>query len=151
MTGARDSVPIGSTIGLVDDQRRVTPVRIDADRQGGTVALEWADGHPTTYGTTALRWLCPCAYCRGEAGEPGWLDTNPALTAEQTRLVDVALVGSYAIQPTWGDGHATGFYTFALLRDQCPCSECTRRREQRHADHADDATTGAPHWHGGSR
>ena len=39
---------------------------------------------------------------------PGWLDTRPTLTAEQTRLVDVHLVGNYAIAPTWGDGHHTG-------------------------------------------
>lgn len=135
----------------MDDQRTTTPVRIDADRGAGTVTLEWADGHRTRYETAALRWLCPCAYCRGEAGEPGWLDTNPTLSAEQTRLVDVALVGSYAIQPTWGDGHASGFHTFTLLRDQCPCPECTRRRAQRHADHAEDVAAGAPHAHGGHR
>ena len=55
---------------------------------------------------------------------PGWLDSGPTLTAEQTRLVDVALVGGYAIAPTWGDGHHTGYYTYALLRDRCPCPEC---------------------------
>lgn len=71
---------------------------------------------------------------------PGWLDTNPSLTAEQTRLVDVALVGSYAIQITWGDGHATGYYTFTLLREMCPCDECARTRGRRHADHADGPT-----------
>jgi len=26
------------------------------------------------------------------------------------------LVGAYAIAPTWGDGHDTGFYTFDTLR-----------------------------------
>ena len=56
---------------------------------------------------------------------PGWLDSDPTLTAEQTRLVDVALVGSYAIAPAWADGHHTGYYTFTLLRDRCPCPECT--------------------------
>jgi DUF971 family protein len=122
---------------------RTTPVRIDADRAAGTVRLEWADGHATGFDTTQLRWLCPCAYCRGEAGMPGWLDTNPTLTPDQTRLVDVAMVGAYAIQPTWGDGHATGFHTFMLLRDMCPCDECTRRREQRSTDDQ--------HWHGGDR
>jgi DUF971 family protein len=137
----------------VQDPRLTTPLRIDADRAAGTVALEWADGHRTSYDTVTLRWLCPCAYCRGEAGQPGWLDTNPTLTPEQTRLVDLALVGSYALQPTWGDGHATGYHTFSLLRDQCPCPECTLARAQRHEDHADTAgrSTGDPHWHGGQR
>jgi len=144
---------IRDTIARVQDPNRTRPVRIDADRQAGTVSLEWADDHTSTYDTVTLRWLCPCAYCRGEAGQPGWLDSNPSLTADQTRLVDMALVGSYAIQPTWGDGHATGFYTFHLLRAQCPCPVCTDERARRHEDHAD---TGAderstPHWHGGQR
>ena len=130
----------------MQDAGRTTPLRIDADRAAGTLRLEWADGHDTIYDAVALRWLCPCAYCRGEAGMPGWLDSNPTLTPEQTRLVDVALVGTYAIQCTWGDGHATGFHTFMLLRDMCPCAPCTTERERRAAAADHDR-----HWHGGDR
>jgi DUF971 family protein len=104
------------------------PARIHADRAARTLHLEWPDGHATTYDFTALRWLCPCAYCRGEAGMPGWLDSKPTLTDDQTRMTDIQLVGSYAVCPTWGDGHHTGYYTFAILRDRCPCEECTARR-----------------------
>jgi DUF971 family protein len=103
-------------------------VRIHADRAAQTLAIDWADGHATVYDFTALRWLCPCAYCRGEAGMPGWLDSAPTLTAEQTRMTDIHLVGNYAVSPHWGDGHSTGFYTFALLRDRCPCPICSSRR-----------------------
>src|SRR6185369_3436827 len=78
-----------------------TPARIHADRTAGTLDIEWQDGHRSSFGAIELRWLCPCAYCRGEAGMPGWLDTSPTLTADQTRLVDVHLVGSYAIAPSW--------------------------------------------------
>ncbi len=130
----RGKVPVRSTIWGVNDST-TTPVRIDADRSAGTLRLEWVDGHATAFDAVTLRWLCPCAYCRGEAGMPGWLDTNPTLTPEQTRLVDVALVGAYAIQVTWGDGHATGYHSFQLLRDQCPCAPCARDRETRHQDH----------------
>jgi len=101
------------------------PVRIHADRAAGRLEIEWADGHRTTYDAQTLRWLCPCAFCRGEAGLPGWLDGGPTLTPEQTRLVDVALVGSYAIAPTWGDGHHTGYYSYAMLRARCGCPACT--------------------------
>lgn len=140
----------------MQDSSRTTPVRIDADRAAGTVRLEWADGHRTSYDGVTLRWLCPCAYCRGEAGQPGWLDTNPTLTPEQTRLVDLVLVGTYAVQATWGDGHHTGYHTFALLREQCPCATCARERAQRHADHAGPAARAAgaadpPGWQGGPR
>jgi len=104
------------------------PARIHADRQAGVITMQWADGHVSTYDAISLRWLCPCAYCRGEAGQPGWLDTRPTMTEEQTRLVDLALVGRYAIAPTWGDGHSTGFYTFRALRDECPCPACEEAR-----------------------
>jgi len=107
------------------------PVRIHLDRGAGTLELEWQDGHRTVFEATPLRWLCPCAFCRGEAGLPGWLDTGPSLTAEQTRLVDLHLIGSYALAPEWADGHHTGFYPFTLLRDRCPCAECSAKREAR--------------------
>jgi DUF971 family protein len=123
----------------VQVSQRATPTRIDADRGAGTVTLGWTDGHETVYDTVTLRWLCPCAYCRGEAGLPGWLDTAPTLTPDQTRLVDVSMVGAYAIAPLWGDGHHTGFYSFTMLRDRCPCADCTRDRAQSHATHAGGA------------
>jgi DUF971 family protein len=122
-----------------------SPTAIHADRAAGTLSVTWRDGHETVYDTLALRWLCPCAFCRGEAGQPGWLDSSPVLTDEQTRLVDIAMVGGYAIAPTWGDGHHTGYYTFTLLRDRCPCPECAARRRgsqpvatvpDRHEEHA---------------
>jgi DUF971 family protein len=109
------------------------PKRIHADRQAQTLELDWADGHHTVYDFVSLRWLCPCAFCRGEAGLPGWLDTRPTLTDQQTQMVDIALVGNYAVAPSWADGHHTGFYTFAVLRDRCPCAECTARRNASHA------------------
>jgi DUF971 family protein len=117
----------------------LVPRRIHADRAAATIELEWPDGHLTTYDLTTLRWLCPCAYCRGEAGMPGWLDSNPTLTPAQTQLTDLALVGNYALQPTWADGHHTGFYTFSRLREECPCAEDTARREQQRDEHAGHA------------
>ncbi len=98
-----------------------TPTRIHADRAAGTLEIEWADGHITIYAFEPLRWLCPCAYCRGEAGMPGWLDSAPTLSPEQIRLTDLHLVGNYAVSPHWADGHKTGYYPFRLLRDRCPC------------------------------
>jgi DUF971 family protein len=106
----------------------LAPSRIHADRPGHRLQIEWTDGHETTYDFATLRWLCPCAFCRGEAGQPGWLDSNPALSEAQVTLNDVSLVGHYAIQPYWADGHSTGFYPFQRLREQCPCPEDQARR-----------------------
>jgi DUF971 family protein len=105
-----------------------TPRRIHADRAGRTLEVTWDDDHVSRFDLTALRWLCPCAFCRGEAGQPGWLDSGPTLTEVQTSLTDVHLVGNYAIAPSWGDGHHTGYYTFSMLRDRCPCDDCRAAR-----------------------
>lgn len=104
------------------------PTSVHADREARTLEIEWPDGHRSVYDFEAFRWLCPCAFCRGEAGLPGWLDSKPTLTPEQTRLVDIRLVGHYAITPEWGDGHHTGIYAFQRLRDYCPCPEDEARR-----------------------
>ena len=104
----------------------IQPTAINADREAGLVTIDWADGHRTQYKSVALRWLCPCAFCRGEAGTPGWLDSMPTLTPEQTQLVAVRLVGQYALAPTWADGHDTGYYTFEALRADCPCPICSK-------------------------
>src|SRR3972149_6279391 len=90
----------------------LTPVRIHADRPGGRLEIEWADGHRTEYDTAT----------------PGWLDSAPVLTPEQTQIVDIQLVGQYAVCPSWADGHHTGYYTFERLREACPCPEDTARR-----------------------
>ncbi|MEA2675986.1 MAG: hypothetical protein QOJ81_127 [Chloroflexota bacterium] len=120
---------------FVTGREYMAPVRVHADRAAAMLELEWPDGHLTHYDFETLRWLCPCAYCRGEAGIPGWLDSNPTLSSIQTQLTDLALVGSYALQPTWADGHHTGFFTFARLREECPCTEDTERRAKDHAAH----------------
>ena len=106
------------------------PAKINADRTAGLLTLEWADGHRSEFTAETLRLLGPCAFCQGEAGRPGWLDTNPTLTAIQAQLVDVRLIGAYALAPTWADGHDTGYYTFESLRENCPCTECAAARRR---------------------
>jgi DUF971 family protein len=108
------------------------PLKINADRTAGLLKIEWADGHRSEFEAERLRLLCPCAFCQGEAGRPGWLDTNPTLTQAQTQLVDMRLIGAYAVAPTWGDSHDTGYYTFDSLRANCPCAECTAVRAGNH-------------------
>ena len=65
------------------------PAKIHADRPNKSLQIEWRDGHQTAYDFHALRWLCPCATCRGEGGQPGWLDSGPILTPTQTTVLMV--------------------------------------------------------------
>jgi DUF971 family protein len=78
--------------------------------------FQWADGQASDYDWEYLRWRCPCAHCAGEGGAPGQLASRTELRPDETEMVDVELVGRYAVQPTWQDGHDTGIYTFRNLR-----------------------------------
>ena len=78
--------------------------------------IEWEGGHHSTYTGEQLRWACPCAESRGEAGAPCRHARVKSLPPEELRIHDVSLVGQYALQIAFESGHATGLYTFSLLR-----------------------------------
>jgi DUF971 family protein len=78
--------------------------------------ITWEDGKHSTYSGEQLRWACPCAECRGEAGAPGRLSRVKTLSPEELLIRDVTLVGQYALQIAFESGHATGIYTFPYLR-----------------------------------
>jgi DUF971 family protein len=78
--------------------------------------IAWEDGRRSTYTGEQLRWACPCAECRGEAGAPGRLARVKNLDPDELRVKDVQLIGQYALQIAFESGHATGLYTFSLLR-----------------------------------
>ena len=78
--------------------------------------ITWEDGTRSTYTGEQLRWACPCAECRGEAGSPGRLSRVKTLSDAELRVQDVTLVGQYALQIAFESGHATGLYSFSMLR-----------------------------------
>ncbi|HSP07983.1 MAG TPA: DUF971 domain-containing protein [Candidatus Dormibacteraeota bacterium] len=92
------------------------PTSVDVDRARQVMDITWEDGRHTEYSGEQLRWACPCAECRGEAGAPGRLSRVTSLSADELRINDVSLVGQYALQVAFDSGHNTGIYTFALLR-----------------------------------
>lgn len=49
-------------------------------------------------------------------GAPGRLDFAEELTSDETQLEDAGLIGQYALQITFHDGHGTGLYSFKYLR-----------------------------------
>ena len=78
--------------------------------------ITWEDGARTTYTAERLRWACPCAECRGEAGMPGRLSRIQKLNDDELHIADVKLVGQYAVQIAFASGHASGIYTYRYLR-----------------------------------
>jgi DUF971 family protein len=91
---------------------------VDIQRIGGELAVKWADGSESFIPLEKLRRACPCAGCQGEVDILGQLHKGPeaALPPTAFELVRVASVGGYAIQPVWGDGHASGLYSFDYLK-----------------------------------
>lgn len=85
---------------------------------GNDLAIKWNDGRESYLELEALRRACPCAGCQGEPDVVGHID-KPHVSYDQARsfrLTAYVIVGGYAWQPTWGDSHSTGLYTFDLLR-----------------------------------
>lgn len=93
-----------------------TPVEIELDREGKRLRFGWADGRRSDFPWEALRWRCPCAHCSGEGDYPGVLATKTEMAPDEVEMIDVDLVGRYAVQPVWRDGHDTGIFTFRKLR-----------------------------------
>ena len=84
---------------------------------GNELAIQWNDGTESFLNLEFLRRACPCAGCGGEPDVLGHIERpNVSYSPESFELVSFDLVGGYALQPRWRDGHATGIYSFTYLR-----------------------------------
>ncbi len=84
---------------------------------GNELALVWGDGRESYIPLEKLRRNCPCATCGGEPDVLGYVDRpNVSYNEHSFELRGFRLVGGYALQPTWNDGHDTGLYPFRMLR-----------------------------------
>ncbi|HET6437052.1 MAG TPA: DUF971 domain-containing protein [Anaeromyxobacter sp.] len=84
---------------------------------GGAVRFLWPGGREVTVPALRLRDGCPCAGCVEEGTGRKILD--PATLPADLRPLEIAPVGSYAVQFRWSDGHSTGIYSWATLRSLC--------------------------------
>jgi len=84
---------------------------------GNELALVWGDGAESYIPLERLRRCCPCAACQGEPDALGRVVRPLAeIGARGFDLVSVNVVGGYALQLGWGDGHTSGIFAFDLLR-----------------------------------
>jgi DUF971 family protein len=106
-----------------------TPSKIKLAAGNHTLAISWSDGHKSTYPYRYLRGKCPCATC-DEAALVTELAVGslPILGQKPLRPERAELVGRYALQIYWSDGHSSGIYAFPYLRGLCPCAECESAR-----------------------
>jgi DUF971 family protein len=94
---------------------RLEPINVQLI--GDELAIQWNDGVESYLPLEFLRRACPCAACGGEPDVLGnVLRPEVKYTADSFALVGFAMVGGYALQPRWRDGHNTGIYSFQYLR-----------------------------------
>ena len=107
-------------------QRRgpaVEPREIEQEGAAG-LRVTWADARVCRYGAATLRRVCPCAQCVNEM--TGERTIRPESVPDALTIEDVALVGRYALNFRWSDGHQTGIYSFRYLRELCEQEEVNR-------------------------
>ena len=80
--------------------------------------VTWADGCESVLPLRLLRKYCPCAGCQGERDLLGRTILPIMKTTYDGPITATGaeLVGNYALRIDWADGHSTGIYTFAYLR-----------------------------------
>jgi prepilin-type processing-associated H-X9-DG protein len=118
----------------LDPRKKPTSVKVHVS-SGAGVDIVWADGHASHYDFPYLRDECPCATCndarekKAELGEAtSALKPSSVLPMykPKARAQSATVVGNYAIQLSFNDGHSTGIYSYDHLRNICPCPECAK-------------------------
>lgn len=88
---------------------------IDVDRTA-QVTVTFGDGIVVRFTLPELRLACPCADCDGrrQRGAP----VAPALDdGRSVTIIAVELAGAFGLDLDWSDGHRTGIYGWAFLRE----------------------------------
>lgn len=83
---------------------------------GNELALSFTGGLEIYIFLSVLRRGCPCASCRGEPDAMGRV-LSPVVEygPRAFELVRYVVIGGYALQPFWADGHSTGIYSHSYL------------------------------------
>lgn len=79
------------------------------------ISIVWSDDAETKYDAVELRKKCPCASCINEwTGEKILKDET---VSDDLDFSHISIVGRYALNFHFSDGHETGIFTFKYLRE----------------------------------
>lgn len=92
----------------------IEPTQI-IEESSSQLAIVWSDETETRYLAAELRRVCPCAGCVNEWTGEKTLDA--AKIADDVIFTHTSIVGRYALNFHFSDGHDTGIYSFKYLRD----------------------------------
>lgn len=91
----------------------IEPTQI-IEESDSEVSITWSDGNETRYNAVQLRRSCPCAGCVNEwTGQKVLRDEN---IPEDLSFSQISIVGRYALNFHFSDGHDTGIFSFEYLR-----------------------------------
>ena len=89
------------------------PVQI-IEESDSEISIKWSDDVETRYDAPGLRRACPCAGCINEWTGEKILDDKKI--PDDLSIEHVSIVGRYALNFHFSDGHETGIFSFAFLR-----------------------------------
>lgn len=78
------------------------------------ITINWSDETESKYNAAELRKACPCASCINEWTGEKTLKTHTI--ADDLSFSSIAIVGRYALNFNFSDGHDTGIYSFQFLK-----------------------------------
>jgi DUF971 family protein len=85
------------------------------EESDSAVSIVWSDASETHYTAAELRRVCPCAGCVNEWTGEKTLDA--ATVPDDLSFKHISIVGRYALNFHFSDGHDTGIFSFAYLRN----------------------------------
>jgi DUF971 family protein len=91
----------------------IEPVQI-IEESDSEISIKWSDDAETRYDAVMLRRVCPCAGCVNEWTGERMLDERNI--PEDLSFGNISIVGRYALNFHFSDGHDTGIFSFAFLR-----------------------------------
>lgn len=91
----------------------IEPVQI-VEESDSSVSINWSDDVETRYTAVELRRACPCAGCINEWTGEKMLDDSKV--PDDISIKHTSIVGRYALNFHFSDGHDTGIFSFAFLR-----------------------------------
>lgn len=98
-------------------RREAIEPREISQESNSLLRITWADEHVCDFAAARLRRACPCAQCVNEW--TGQRTLKPETISDDVEINDLNIVGRYALNFRWSDGHETGIYSFQYLRDLC--------------------------------
>jgi DUF971 family protein len=91
----------------------IEPVQI-VEESDDQLTISWSDDSLSHYRAASLRRACPCAQCVDEwSGKKTLSDSS---IPDDIHFTHISIVGRYALNFHFSDGHETGIYTFTMLR-----------------------------------